>query len=296
MPNKNRHKIVAVFVAFGVSSFSISLFFLLVSPYFLLFRDILDPQNSPPNEVTGIYIYIYVHMRAVELKLVQKLTFSESKLGSQCFLYVSPCLFFQNILLSARRMRFFKRGPRVKLTIFLSQKLVQLRCATCLDQFWLKLGAMFDSSNMAFLAVLGFFKYAETTIFIVFSANMYVLSSPQTIRNAVCEHNCATWKKMSFLFCFFDFGVSAVSGFYRLSFGEEWRSKKRKTKKGNKTTRCKTRNHLVLLTGKKKADNTDIKQYNFIFRLETNNTRKAKNNNIEHKTRRPSNQHDSIKH
>ena len=35
--------------------------FLLVSPYFLLFHDILEPQNSPPNEVTGIYIYfIYV--------------------------------------------------------------------------------------------------------------------------------------------------------------------------------------------------------------------------------------------
>ena len=26
---------------------------LLVSPYFLLFHDILEPQNSPPNEVTG---------------------------------------------------------------------------------------------------------------------------------------------------------------------------------------------------------------------------------------------------
>ena len=35
------------------------------------------------------------------------------------------------------------------------------------------------------------------------------------------------------------------------------------TKKGNKTTRCKQDNHLVLLQ-KKKADNTDIEQYNFI--------------------------------
>ena len=31
--------------------------FLLVSPYFLLFHDILEPQNSPPNEVTGLFIY-----------------------------------------------------------------------------------------------------------------------------------------------------------------------------------------------------------------------------------------------
>ena len=63
MANKNRHKIVAVFVAFGVSSFShFFCLFLLVSPYFLLFHDILEPHNSPPNEVTGLYIY------AVELK------------------------------------------------------------------------------------------------------------------------------------------------------------------------------------------------------------------------------------
>ena len=29
--------------------------FHLVSPYFLLFRAILEPQNSPPSEVTGIF-------------------------------------------------------------------------------------------------------------------------------------------------------------------------------------------------------------------------------------------------
>ena len=32
--------------------------FILVSPCFLLFHDILEPQNSPPSEVTGIYIYV----------------------------------------------------------------------------------------------------------------------------------------------------------------------------------------------------------------------------------------------
>ena len=30
--------------------------FLLVSPCFLLSHDILEPENSPPNEVTGILI------------------------------------------------------------------------------------------------------------------------------------------------------------------------------------------------------------------------------------------------
>ena len=62
MANKNRHKIVAVFVAFCVSLFSIFYHFLLVSPCFLLFHDVLEPQNSPPNEVTGyMAVYIYIH-------------------------------------------------------------------------------------------------------------------------------------------------------------------------------------------------------------------------------------------
>ena len=34
--------------------------FLLVSPYVLLFHVIWEPQNSPPNEVTGIYIYMLI--------------------------------------------------------------------------------------------------------------------------------------------------------------------------------------------------------------------------------------------
>ena len=53
MANKNRHKIVAVLAAFFfVFSFSISLFFFSLFR-FLLFHDILEPQNSPANEVTG---------------------------------------------------------------------------------------------------------------------------------------------------------------------------------------------------------------------------------------------------
>ena len=57
MANKNRHKIVAVFVAFLGFFFLNFCLFLLVSPYFLLFHDILEPKNSPPNEVTGANIY-----------------------------------------------------------------------------------------------------------------------------------------------------------------------------------------------------------------------------------------------
>ena len=52
-------KIVAVFVVFWSLLSQFLCHFLLVSPYFLLFHDILEPQNSPPNEVTGYYIYIH---------------------------------------------------------------------------------------------------------------------------------------------------------------------------------------------------------------------------------------------
>ena len=53
MANKNRRKIVAVFVVSLALLSQFLCLFLFVSPYFLLFHDILKPQNSPPNEVTG---------------------------------------------------------------------------------------------------------------------------------------------------------------------------------------------------------------------------------------------------
>ena len=56
MAPRDSHKIVAVSLVFSASSFSISLSFPLVSPYFLLFHAILEPPNSPPNEVTGYYL------------------------------------------------------------------------------------------------------------------------------------------------------------------------------------------------------------------------------------------------
>ena len=65
-----------------------------------------------------------------------------------------------------------------------------------------------------------------------------------------------------------------------------------KQQRRNKTTRCKQENHLVFLQKKIKADNTDTKQYNnSLFRLKTNNTRKAKTitKTQKHKNKLPSN-------
>ena len=61
-PPQNRGGFLLRFLFFFFHKFLC--FFLFVSPYFLLFHDILEPQNSPPNEVTGymaVYIYIYIY-------------------------------------------------------------------------------------------------------------------------------------------------------------------------------------------------------------------------------------------
>ena len=59
-PPQNRGGFCCIF-GFFLSQFLC--LFPLVSPYFLLFPAILEPQNSPPNEVTSIYgcIYIYIY-------------------------------------------------------------------------------------------------------------------------------------------------------------------------------------------------------------------------------------------
>ena len=49
-------KSVAVLLCFRFLLSRSLCLFPLVSPYFLVFHDILEPQNSPPNEVTG-FVY-----------------------------------------------------------------------------------------------------------------------------------------------------------------------------------------------------------------------------------------------
>ena len=161
-------------------------------------------------------------------------------------------------------MRFSKtKGKEDTNPHFLSQHLVQLRCATCLDQvltqpwtkFWLN---VFDS----FWPCLPFANYAETIVYGVFSKNVHILSPPQKIRNTICEHNCVDWQKVLF---FFGGGVCRVR--FLCPFFERNEKTKQKatnqnkiTNKGNKTTRYKQEKQLALLQ-KKKAESRDTKQY-----------------------------------
>ena len=70
MATKTATKIVAVLLHFR---FLLSQFLCLFSPHFSLFPafswHVFEPQNSPPNEATGICIYIYTQREAVRLKL-----------------------------------------------------------------------------------------------------------------------------------------------------------------------------------------------------------------------------------
>ena len=56
---QNRADFFDLFSVFFVEFLCFSLFvFPHDPPYLLLFHDILRPQNSPPNEVIGLYIYL----------------------------------------------------------------------------------------------------------------------------------------------------------------------------------------------------------------------------------------------
>ena len=64
MANKNRHKIVAVFVALLVSSFSISLSF---SPCFSLFPAVSWYHGTPKQPTKWGYRHIYIYICGVEM-------------------------------------------------------------------------------------------------------------------------------------------------------------------------------------------------------------------------------------
>ena len=92
----------------------------------------------------------------------------------------------------------------------------------------------------------------------VLSKTCTSLAHPPKNRNTICEHN---WWKIVPFFCSFGFGVFAVSVF---SF---WRDKNQNSNRKNKERKqdhtMQTRQPFSLAT-KKKAGNTDTKQYNLV--------------------------------
>ena len=160
---------------------------------------------------------------------------------------------------------------RSKLTTSLSQNLVQFCCATCVDQFLTQAWTNFWLMIFSFWTILGYF----SNLFLVFSAKNAFLKPTPKNRNTICEHNGATWKINLSLFSELVFLFLPCLVFGCL-FWEEWKNDiQNKTTKTNKTTRRKQENHLVLLQ-RKKADNTDLKQYNFIVWTASKRTQESK--------------------
>ena len=149
------------------------------------------------------------------------------------------------------------------------------------------LGPSFDATldqvlSKHFWHVLPFFfsKYAETTIFIVFSAkSAFLKPTPQKIET-LFVHTTANW--FSRFFCIFVFLGFCCVRFLGGPFWEEWKKTKFETKqqKGKKTTRCKQQNDLVLFLVPRKREKNQTTQTqnntNQMSKMETNNTRKNK--------------------
>ena len=170
-------------------------------------------------------IYIYIYMRAVESKICPRFAFLSQK-SVQFLLFF---LFFKDILLSAGKRDFFGRANKTKKPCLWVENLSNYVAQHTWTDFWLNLAQMFDSTFFTCLAHFPFSKYAETTVFIWFSAKMQFCSPPRKIGNTMCEHSRANWILFVLFFCIFAFLCFCCVRFL-VVFGEEWKTKKTKFK------------------------------------------------------------------
>ena len=116
-----------------------------------------------------------------------------------------------------------------------------------------------------------FSKYAQTTIFIGFSAKYTIfVAHPQKLGTLFVNTTALTVFFLFVLFfCIFGFwgfccvrfyGGLFLRGMKKRQNSKKWQNSKQNNKKGKKTTRCKQQNHLVLFL-REKPDNTVTKQY-----------------------------------
>ena len=129
-------------------------------------------------------------------------------------------------------------------------------------KFWLNLRPSFDSTFLAFGAIFPFRTYAETTIFIVFSAKNCILKAHPKKAWTLFVNNCATDFFCPFFLhvCFLGFLLCPFCG---LSFWRGMKSqrstRKQQQKKDHKT---QTRRPLSLVT--KKTHRNEIIQINYL--------------------------------
>ena len=140
--------------------------------------------------------------------------------------------------------------------MFRSQKLVQLCYATCLNHF---LTQAWTSCCLRKFDVFGPFLLVASMLKPLFYGVFFSKNHPK-FRTLYVNTNALT-EKMSLLsaFLFLRFMLCPSCLFWR-----GMKNKKTKIQKNNKDHKMQTRKPLSLVA-KKKADNTDIKQCNFIL-------------------------------
>ena len=113
-----------------------------------------------------IYIYIYIYMCAVELKIRPKIALFELKIRPKFSFFFLFWFFFKNILLSAGRMRCFKKIKGKKEFVFL----LRLNPSNYVAQYtWTdfqrNLGRIFNSTILLILGLFSFLKKCRNHYF-----------------------------------------------------------------------------------------------------------------------------------
>ena len=172
---------------------------------------------------------------------------------------------FQKSSSICRENEIFQKSERKKktnITLFWVETWSNYVAQHAWAEFWRNLGPSFDSTFLTFLGPFHFSKYAETTLFIVFSAKICIFSPPPKKLGTLFVNTTALTDFFLFVRFFLHFaflGFCCVR-FWGVFFERNEKQKKTKFKtkqqKGKITTRCKQQNHLVLFL-RKKPDNTD---------------------------------------
>ena len=144
-----------------------------------------------------MYVCVYIYIDVVELNLVQCLPFSVLKIG--------PFFIFGNLVLTAER-RNFKNKRKIEQTQLAKRCVVQLCCATYLDRFLTQPWTSFNTINCVF---------AETAMFIVFSAKYAKSKTYQKKKYTICDTPVLIALVKMSVFFIFDFGGFRNFHFFR---------------------------------------------------------------------------------
>ena len=186
----------------------------------------------------GWHIYIYIY--TLESKTGPMFAFF---LRQKLVKFSIFLILLLKILLSARRMRFFKTKKEVD--HFLSRLLVQLCCATYLDQFLTQPWSNFDSRGLTFLHMFGCYKIGRNHYFYnVFQQKCIFKLTPRN-RNTISNTTALIEIKLSLLSAFLFWGYFCHVRFFAI-FSRGMRKQniknkhsKQNIKERNTTTRCK---------------------------------------------------------